>query len=239
MLTTTNNTGCCSYIGTWVLDNLKDYAVRTLINAVDHLGTVAYKLTDLLDQQSIDVSTMELKVLCLNQQLLTCQTYTDKEGLRQQQLLALIPRHHKHYILPNSVNKKVHFSPHIQTDARQSHIQTRPRLYPSELGGLRWYLSCSSEDEKTSGKTYGVFHLVDAKESTLMKSPAAHLKWSGGGHASSTARMDSVEGSRPLTPFRSHVNPSRREIVQAPIRSKSLLSSFFVKHKTTKHKTFS
>ncbi|KAE9463096.1 hypothetical protein C3L33_04995, partial [Rhododendron williamsianum] len=176
-----------------VLDNLKDYAVRTLINAVDHLGTVAYKLTDLLDQQSIDVSTMELKV---------------------------------------------------------------------------------SEDEKTSGKTYGVFHLVDAKESTLMKSPAAHLKWSGGGHASSTARMqnlcpilwkdvagfpyvhyncidsvqycclfchlqDSVEGSRPLTPFRSHVNPSRREIVQAPIRSKSLLSSFFVKHKTTKHKTFS
>ncbi|XP_058224555.1 protein ABIL1-like isoform X1 [Rhododendron vialii] len=236
-----------------VLDNLKDYAVRTLVNAVDHLGTVAYKLTDLLDQQSIDVSTMELKVLCLNQQLLTCQTYTDKEGLRQQQLLALIPRHHKHYILPNSVNKKVHFSPHIQTDARQSHIQTRPRLYPSgsPANTLSWHLESettlkaapcgltSSEDEKTSGKTYGVFHLVDAKESTLMKSPAAHLKWSGGGHASSTARMDSVEGSRPLTPFRSHVNPSRREIVQAPVRSKSLLSSFFVKHKTTKHKTFS
>lgn len=31
--------------------------------------------------------------------------------------------------------------------------------------------------------------LIDAKESTRMKSPAAHLKWSGGGHASSTARM--------------------------------------------------
>jgi hypothetical protein len=30
-----------------VLDNLKDYAVRALVNAVDHLGTVAYKLTDL------------------------------------------------------------------------------------------------------------------------------------------------------------------------------------------------
>ncbi|XP_052476359.1 uncharacterized protein LOC105798768 isoform X3 [Gossypium raimondii] len=27
-------------------------------------------------------------------------TYTDKEGIRQQQLLAFIPRHHKHYILP-------------------------------------------------------------------------------------------------------------------------------------------
>ncbi|KAG4111039.1 hypothetical protein ERO13_D13G083750v2 [Gossypium hirsutum] len=33
--------------------------------------------------------------------LLTCQTYTDKEGIRHQQLLAFIPRHHKHYILPS------------------------------------------------------------------------------------------------------------------------------------------
>lgn len=50
-----------------MLDNLKDYAVRALVNAVDHLGTVAYKLTDLLEQQTLDVSTMELKVSCLNQ----------------------------------------------------------------------------------------------------------------------------------------------------------------------------
>ncbi|KAH7850340.1 hypothetical protein Vadar_031270 [Vaccinium darrowii] len=238
-----------------VLDNLKDYAVRALVNAVDHLGTVAYKLTDLLDQQSIDVSTMELKVLCLNQQLLTCQTYTDKEGLRQQQLLAFIPRHHKHYILPNSVNKKVHFSPHIQTDARQSHIQPRPRLQPSGAPGntLSWHLASetkstlkaaprgltSTEDGKASGKTSGVFHLGDAKESTRMKSPAAHLQWSSAGHASSAARMDSVEGSRPLTPLRSLDKPSRRETVHVPVRSKSLLSSFFVKQKTAKHKTFS
>ena len=90
-----------------VLDNLKDYAVRALVNAVDHLGTVAYKLTYLLEQHTLDISTMDLKVSTINQKLLTCQIYTDKEGLRQQQLLAFIPRHHKHYIFPNSVNKKV------------------------------------------------------------------------------------------------------------------------------------
>lgn len=50
-----------------VLDNLKDYAVRALVNAVDHLGTVAYKLTDLLEQQTSDISSMELKVSCMNQ----------------------------------------------------------------------------------------------------------------------------------------------------------------------------
>lgn len=37
------------------------------MNAVDHLGTVAYKLTDLLEQQTLNVSTMELKVSCLKQ----------------------------------------------------------------------------------------------------------------------------------------------------------------------------
>ena len=112
-----------------MLDNLRDYAVRALVNAVDHLGTVAYKLGDLLEQQTWDISTMDLKVSALNQvcnfqilcniciincsfsdlfsikqQLLTCRIYMDKEGLRQHQLFALIPRHHKHYILPSKHN---------------------------------------------------------------------------------------------------------------------------------------
>uniref|UniRef100_A0A5B7AAK5 ABI-1-like 1 n=1 Tax=Davidia involucrata TaxID=16924 RepID=A0A5B7AAK5_DAVIN len=246
-----------------VLDNLKDYAVQALVNAVDHLGTVAYKLTDLLEQQTLDVSTMELKVSCLNQQLLTCQTYTDKEGLRQQQLLAFIPRHHKHYILPNSVNKKVHFSPHIQTDARQSHMQARPRLYPSGTPTsktLSWHLASetkstlkgtprplmSTEDPKNSGKTSGVFHLLDAEDSNRAKSSVAHLQVPSGGHASnapiqtfSVVQRDSLEVTKPLTAFRSFDNPTRREMVRAPVRSKSVLSAFFVKQKTSKLKTSS
>lgn len=58
---------CYYYLCIRVLDNLKDYAVRALVNAVDHLGTVAYKLTDLLEQQTLDVSTMDLKVATINQ----------------------------------------------------------------------------------------------------------------------------------------------------------------------------
>ena len=50
-----------------MLNNLKDYAVQALVNAVDHLGTVAYKLTELFEQQTVDVSTVELKISCLNQ----------------------------------------------------------------------------------------------------------------------------------------------------------------------------
>ena len=46
-----------------VLDNHKYYAIWALVNVVDHLGIVAYKLADLLEQQTVDVSTMDLKVI--------------------------------------------------------------------------------------------------------------------------------------------------------------------------------
>uniref|UniRef100_A0A9I9CNC3 Protein ABIL1 n=1 Tax=Cucumis melo TaxID=3656 RepID=A0A9I9CNC3_CUCME len=257
-----------------VVDNLKDYAVRALVNAVDHLGTVAYKLTELLEQQTSDVSTMELKVSCLNQQLLTCQTYTDKEGLRQQQLLALIPRHHKHYILPSKdINYpsvlasicygsswQVHFSPHIQTDARQQPFQARGRLQPSGIAAsktLSWHLASetkstlkggshslnSNEDQKIAEKTSGTFHLIDNDAAIRPRYSAGHSQPSNGFPASSAilqslggAHREAFEGSKHLTAFRSFDAPSRHERVHVPTRSKSVLSAFFVKQKTPKLK---
>ncbi|KAL2892093.1 Protein ABIL1 [Bienertia sinuspersici] len=177
-----------------VLDNLKDYAVRALVNAVDHLGTVAYKLTDLLEQQTSDVSTTELKVTCLNQKLLTCHTYMEMEGLRQQQLLAIIPRHHKRYVLPNSVNKKVHFSPAAQTDLRQMHVQARPRVHPPGSPGsktLSWHLGSEtksplkgnhktvisgSEVQRTSPRAPPVFQLLDNEDGIRAKSAGIHTQ---------------------------------------------------------------
>ncbi|KAG6473014.1 hypothetical protein ZIOFF_066921 [Zingiber officinale] len=50
-----------------VLDNLKEYAIRALVNAIDHLGSVAYKLAEVSEQQSSDISTVELKISCLSQ----------------------------------------------------------------------------------------------------------------------------------------------------------------------------
>ncbi|KAK6141056.1 hypothetical protein DH2020_025193 [Rehmannia glutinosa] len=155
-----------------VLDNLKDYAVRALVNAIDHLGTVAYKLSDILEQQTLDVSSMELKVTCLNQL--------------------------------DSVNKKVHFSPHIQTDHRKP-LQARARLYPSDVE-------------------------VNAR---MKSAPASTVAMQTLG----VARGDSLEGSKPMTPFRSFGNPTQREIVRPPVRSKSVLSAFFVKQKTQKLKS--
>uniref|UniRef100_A0A251VEA8 Putative ABI family n=1 Tax=Helianthus annuus TaxID=4232 RepID=A0A251VEA8_HELAN len=116
-----------------VLDNLKDYAVRALVNAVDHLGTVAYKLTDLLEQQTLEISTTGLHISCLHQ---------------VNRYMSVVPRHHKHYSLPNSVSKKVHFSPQVQTGAKQSHYQSRPRQFVSgtpAANTLCWHLASETK----------------------------------------------------------------------------------------------
>ncbi|KAE8709422.1 Protein ABIL1 [Hibiscus syriacus] len=127
-----------------VLDNLKDYAAKALVNTVDHLDTVAHKLTDLLEQKTLQVSTMELKASCLNQQLLIYQTYSDKEGLGEQQVLAFIPRHHKHYSLPDCVNKKLLSIQHVQTNPRQKYVLAKSLLQPSDAPAskpLSWHLA--------------------------------------------------------------------------------------------------
>ncbi|CAH9096713.1 unnamed protein product [Cuscuta europaea] len=238
-----------------VLENLKDYAVRALVNAVDHLGTVSYKLTDLVGQQSSDVSATELKIFCLKQRLLSCQTYSDREGLRQQQLLAIIPRHHKHYTLPNIVNKKVHFGPHNNWQ----HLQSRNRLYASgnpTAKTLSWHLASETTSTlkesscgfavsgvKSSGKTAGMFNLLDAELSSKTKAATSQPKPSSMGPPLSSivtqtlgiVQQDTLEGSKPMTPYRSVDNQRRVTVyAPAPARSKSLLSAFFLKYKLQK-----
>ncbi|KAK4418583.1 protein ABIL1 [Sesamum alatum] len=227
-----------------VLDNLKDYAVRALVNAIDHLGTVAYKMSDILEQQASEISSIDLKLTCLNQQLLTCQTYTDKEGLRQQQLLAIIPRHHKHYTLPSSVNKRVHLSPHTQADPRQA-IQLRGA---SVAKTLSWHLASetkstlkgsprgimSIEDSKMNGKVSGALKSLGAQGKPRMKStPATRVAMQTLG----VTRRNSLEGSKSSTPHKSLENPTKKETVPPPVRSKSMLSTFFAKQKAPNLRT--
>ncbi|KAG5538287.1 hypothetical protein RHGRI_019022 [Rhododendron griersonianum] len=193
-----------------VLDNLKDYAVRALVNAVDHLGTVACKLTDLLEQQTLDVSTMELKVSCLKQ----CRVFIDSAS--------------NSYVSAYSTAFTVGS---LAPTTLSWHLASETK---STLKDSSCALS-SSEDPTTSSIASGVFHLVDAEESTRMKSSAVQFQLPSGGHAKSaamqtfgTARMNTVEGSKALAASRSFDNPSRQEIVRAPVRSKSLISAFFV-----------
>ncbi|KAK4794494.1 hypothetical protein SAY86_012488 [Trapa natans] len=239
-----------------VLDNLKDYAVKVIVNAVDHLGTVACKLNDLLEQQTLDVAVMQQKVANLHQRLLTCQTYSDQEGLRQHQLLAIIPRHHKHYTLPNFVSKKVRFGPHNQKDVIEDHFQGQSCIIQSGSPAaktLSWHLASEkkysvkeSQNVPTSitegfAKLPGVFHLLNDEEN-LRRGASKPTHQLQTGLATSGALMptfsfpprESVHGSGPFTAVRSSDNnPNNRAIPLASAR-RSMVSAFFVKPKTAR-----
>lgn len=83
-----------------VVNTLKDYAVKALVNTVDHLGSVSFKVNGLLDEKVEEVSGTELRVSCIEQRIRTCQALIDREGLSQQSLVITAPKYHRRYILP-------------------------------------------------------------------------------------------------------------------------------------------
>ncbi|MBA0794644.1 hypothetical protein Gohar_018953, partial [Gossypium harknessii] len=50
-----------------VIETLKDYAVKAIVNTVDHLGSVTYKVNEFLDEKVDDVSGTELQVSCVEE----------------------------------------------------------------------------------------------------------------------------------------------------------------------------
>ncbi|XP_072954177.1 probable protein ABIL1 [Typha angustifolia] len=243
-----------------VIDNLKDYAVRALVNAVDHLGTVAYKLTDLFEQQASEVSNLELKITPLNQQILTYQIYTDKEGLREHQMFGTNPRHHKHYILPNS-GRRTQSMAQLLTDPKQDSIQAKARPHPLGIPGsktLSWHLSSETHsasdgapqaasgigESKPSKVTTHSFHLLGTQRAAEPLPLSRHLQLTHGHPTSDVVKQtfgarDVSENAKHLSAFRSFENPRRHEIQRAPVRSKSVLASLFAKTKSAKLKKIS
>lgn len=82
-----------------VHDNLKDYSVKALVNAVDHLGTVAFKLNDLIALRNEEIDDTQLAASAVAQRLRACQEHSDSEGLKQQSMAKTMHVNHKQYTL--------------------------------------------------------------------------------------------------------------------------------------------
>lgn len=50
-----------------MVHTLKDYAIRALVNTVDHLGSVSFKVNDLLVEKVDEVSGIEQRISCIEQ----------------------------------------------------------------------------------------------------------------------------------------------------------------------------
>ncbi|KAK8599206.1 hypothetical protein V6N13_077138 [Hibiscus sabdariffa] len=86
-----------------VEETLKDYAIKALVNTVDHLGSVAYKVNNFLDDKMGEISGMDLRLSCLEQRLRTCQEFVSLGGLSQQSLVLEAVEHNKRYIFPGKL----------------------------------------------------------------------------------------------------------------------------------------
>ncbi|CAM8950541.1 unnamed protein product [Rhodiola kirilowii] len=83
-----------------LMESLKDYSMKALVNTIDHLGSVASKVEKLLDDKLGQVYDTELRFSCIEQRVGAWKETINCHGLAQQMLLIDTPTHHKHYILP-------------------------------------------------------------------------------------------------------------------------------------------
>ncbi|KAJ8460810.1 hypothetical protein OPV22_033736 [Ensete ventricosum] len=232
-----------------VVDNLKEYGVRALVNVVDHLGTVAYKLTDLYEQQSSDIATVEQKISCLCQQILACQAFTGEECLRQHQLFTATTRHRKHYTLPKFVGTSVESSSKLKNHFIPSHVEAKPLPHTSEGTAapktLSWHLASGSNSSPNRDPPHAAFRVDGSKafemtdEETAAPLPlssylqAAKRRPTINVASRTFAVKDPLEGAKTVSGFESSDDSGQREICQPPARNKSILSALFPRNKTT------
>lgn len=84
-----------------IVGTLKDYIGLAIVNTIDHLGSVSFKLDDILKRRLDQITQASLHVSFIEHALRTCLHCVDRAGLSQQTLEVInIPKYHKRYILP-------------------------------------------------------------------------------------------------------------------------------------------
>eukprot|EP00250_Pteridium_aquilinum_P027139 c3428_g1_i1 orf=197-1066(+) len=131
-----------------VIESMKDYCAKALVNAVDHVGTVASQLNDSLSLCTAEISNVEVRTACVTQRLSTCHERTRCEGLRQsQQMRSRRPIYHKHYD-PGAGKHSLsllQLSPGKLAEIFQAEVGSDSNT----LKSLSWYLAFESSSSAT------------------------------------------------------------------------------------------
>ncbi|KFK32975.1 hypothetical protein AALP_AA6G313500 [Arabis alpina] len=80
-----------------VIETLKEYAAKAVVNTVDHLGSVSDKFNSFLSDNTCNFSTAHLRLSSLEQRMKLCREYM---GKNQHCFLFQSPHHHKRYFFP-------------------------------------------------------------------------------------------------------------------------------------------
>lgn len=217
---------------TKVLDNSKDYAVKSLVNAVDHLGNVASKLDDLINNETAEIAATELRIDCLNQRVLACKEYTDGKALRQQCLVQTIPRFHRHYVLPESGISEAGAAKnsYIGLDSEQERLQL---LHLGEKqAALKVNVNPHFSNGSSSRSSEFDVSVSSTSASSQSQSVAGTSRSTISSHFSGAGWKDPRQGTKSLS-----FGNNQRSNVHHPPRSKGFLLSFLSGRRSAKGKS--
>lgn len=246
-----------------VMSTLKDYAVKALVNTVDHLGSVSYKVNGLIDEKVDEVSGAELRVSCLEQRIRTCQEFMDHEGRAQQSLLLAAPRFHKRYIIPvgesmpesgrmaTAVNQEPLFSSKEDLDSEQlradirSDLTDRPpsfrKMHPLSPSSTMRARSASPRKERSISPSPRSGKFVTDKRAISPLPTSNPLARSGSLslrpttlNSSTSVRRVNVEAHKSFSTQLHAERNDNKEVERAPSRSKSFLKSLLSRRKSRK-----
>ncbi|KAJ8491640.1 hypothetical protein OPV22_013361 [Ensete ventricosum] len=113
-----------------LVTTLKDYAVNAILNAVDHLGSVSWKVNRVVSEEADEVSVAESEVSSIEQTLGTWQACIDHGGLSQQSLLLRPPKYHERYSLPGELMDEGFDPPEDNNKLQQHQTAQRCRTSP-------------------------------------------------------------------------------------------------------------
>ncbi|KAH7422718.1 hypothetical protein KP509_12G022000 [Ceratopteris richardii] len=238
-----------------VLENLKDYTVKAIVNAVDHLGTVAYKLDEVLSQQISEISTAELRIAGLSQRMRACQEHRDVEGFSQQRPAKLNRQYHKHYLLPDVMpGYKDHFMENVEDKMREPQIVHSQQ--DNNARTLSWHLAADSftprkglRPAQQAASRFLGGNMHESTSSGSSSAPSEHVGPSSNlvvGLASSSVvrseyrahgqalSMDSFKPPSSHSSFDEKFSPQHSPVAS---RSKSLLASLLGRRRSVKQRS--
>ncbi|KAH0885767.1 hypothetical protein HID58_061863 [Brassica napus] len=93
-----------------VIETLKEYAAKAVVNTVDHLGSVSDKFNSFLSDNSAHFSTTRLRLSSLEQRMKLCREYMGKSGSSQHRFQVQSPHHHKRYFFPQEHGRGTSFA---------------------------------------------------------------------------------------------------------------------------------
>ncbi|BBG98397.1 ABL interactor-like protein 3 [Prunus dulcis] len=219
-----------------VVETLKDYAIKALVNTVDHLGSVTYKVNDFFDEKVDEVSGTEFRVSCIEQRLRTCQEYIDHEGLSQQSSVIDTPKYHKRanktkskyegcnlddedewHQFRNAVRATIRETPPPTVSKGRS---PSPSPQPSQRPGVFSFTSTMPKKELEK-RTVSPHRFPLLRSGSLASRPTTRTKYPSEPRKSASMRLHAER-------------ENGREVEQYPSKSKRLLKALLSRRKSKK-----